>query len=362
MATPILQPWLDAEPYRVNLVTELHQIQRLAVIAADLLPSGEKNCHPGFFLASVTKEWKPYVAVVRQRRNIIGMVYGKERRIAGIGTGVVYIDMTLGAPLMGPPLVRERILHSAARAFLHQTGMRALRLAVSPNGPEIAGLEAYAADANVEVERTPFESHSVLRLPINFDLFLQQLGSNGENWCAGRRKSEAAGDYFVFQVPQMAFQYGAWQMVQKRVKGADLEQLKRVAKMLSRASDPLIVGLRNRAGHWLSLAAGWYERGRAVIAMQLSDDAVRPEASSSNVLRSYLIEHLIRYEVRDLVWCGGVGGYLQNLAEALPAVSVHLDKRLTHWQMVRWGVRAASKILPQTLAAHADWVVAPKAA
>src|ERR1700748_1622683 len=102
MATPILQPpWLDAEPYRVNLVTELHQIQRLAVIAADLLPAEEKNNHPGFFLASVSKEWKPYVAVVRQRRKIIGMVYGKERRIAGMGTGVVYIDMTLGAPLMG---------------------------------------------------------------------------------------------------------------------------------------------------------------------------------------------------------------------------------------------------------------------
>jgi hypothetical protein len=364
MAAPILQPWLDAEPYRVTLVTELNQIQRLAIVSADLLASTEKNCHPGFFLASVTKEWKPYIAVVRQRRNIVGMVYGKERRIAGIGTGVVYIDATLGAPLMGSPLVRERVFQSAARGFLHQPGLRALRFVVSPSGPEISGLQAYAAaNGKVEINTAPVENNSVLRLPFSYEAFLQQLGrQTRRNFRYYRRKSEAAGHYFVSRVPQKAFQYGAWQMVQKRVAGADLESVKRVSSMLAQAPDPLIMGLRDSSGAWLSLAAGWYERGRAVLMMQLNDTAGYPKASLSTVLRSYMVEHLIRYDVRELVCCGGIGSPLKQLAITLPAASVHLDKRLPYWQMVRWGVRAASKYLPPTIAAQADWVAMPKVA
>lgn len=364
MATPILQPWLDAEPYRVNLITELNQIQRLAIVSADLLPPNEKNCHPGFFFASVTKEWKPYIAVVRQRRNIIGMVYAKERRLAGIGTGVVYIDATLGAPLMGSPLVRERVFHSAARAFLHQPGMRALRYVVSPSGPEISGLQAYAtANGNVEINTAPVDSHSLLRLPISYEAFLQQLGRQTRgNFRHYRRKSQSLGHYFVSQVPQKAFQYGAWQMIQKRAAGADLESVKRVSRMLSQAPDPLIMGLRDSSGVWLSLAAGWYERGRAVLIMQLNDTAGHPKASLSTVLRSYLLEHLIRYEVRELVCLGGIGEPLEHLATPLPAVNVHLDKRLPYWQMLRWGVRTASRYLPPTIAAQAEWVAMPKVA
>ena len=175
MATAMLQPWRDTEPYRINLFSSPDEIQGLSVHAANFLPEAERNANPGFFLASITGEWKPRVAVVRQRRNIIGIVYGKERRFAGIDTGIVYVDATLSAPPLGTPHVRERVFHSSARAFLSQPGVRALRFAVSPSGPEFSGLQAFAAEEKLEIASMPVENHTTLRLPLDYDAFLQQL-------------------------------------------------------------------------------------------------------------------------------------------------------------------------------------------
>jgi hypothetical protein len=96
--------------------------------------------------------------------------------------------------------------------------------------------------------------------------------------------------------------------------------------------------------------------------MQLNDTDAHRKASLSTVLRGYMVEHLIRYHVRELVCCGGIGEPLRHLATALPAKSIHLDKRLPLWQMLRWSVRAASKFLPPAIAAQAEWVAMPKVA
>ena len=183
-----------------------------------------------------------------------------------------------------------------------------------------------------------------------------------QNFRDSRSKAEAAGISFVSQVPLKAFQYGAWQLFQKHAEGAELGPLKRVARMLSQASDPLIMGLRSHAGDWLGLAAGWYERGRAVLILQINDDEEYPTISLGPVLRGYVMEHLIRYNVRDVVFCGKAGKALQELTTSLPAVGIHIDKPLPGWQLLRWGIRRAMKHLPPAIAAQAEWVATPKIA
>src|SRR6266566_3172281 len=50
---------------------------------------------PRFFLASILqRDWKPRVVVVSQGRRIAGLLYCKERVVAGIGTRIAFGDDT----------------------------------------------------------------------------------------------------------------------------------------------------------------------------------------------------------------------------------------------------------------------------
>jgi hypothetical protein len=353
MATATLHSPQAARPFSVSVVSSTKDIPRI---------SAEAESRSRFFLASVSESWRPRIAVVRQEDNIVGLVYGKERLIAGFGTGIIYVDTTLGSSVSGPAHLRERVFQDAAEGFLRLPGTRALRFVVPPHGPEISGLRAVSQSDKLDFALTPVNNHVVLSLPHDYEVFLQRLGSQSRrNFRYYRRKSEAAENSFVSRVPAKAFQYAAWEMVEKGVTGAGLELVRRTTRMLSEVAEPLMAGVRSPSGEWLSVLAGWYEQDRAVMMLQLNDDKAHAKASLSSVLRGYLIEHLIRDGVKNLVFWGGVGEPLKEMVTPLPAAGVHLDKRLPHWRLLRAGTRLAMKYLSPAMAAQAEWIALPEA-
>jgi hypothetical protein len=74
--------------------------------------------------------------------------------------------------------------------------------------------------------------------------------------------------------------------------------------MIEAMPSRIMIGLRRSTGEWISLAGGWYAGDRAVLNMQLNDRACGRE-SVSVVLRSYLIEQLIKRGIRELVFWAG---------------------------------------------------------
>jgi hypothetical protein len=74
---------------------------------------------PRLFLASVLSQyWKPPVVVVSRGPRISGLLYCKERVVAGIATGIVFGDDTVGAKIVARPGEEDSVLHCAVEALL----------------------------------------------------------------------------------------------------------------------------------------------------------------------------------------------------------------------------------------------------
>src|SRR5580704_16985684 len=71
------------------------EIRRLRDAAGPLCQENEAMIDPEFFLDTPSKGWRPRVVAVYRGGDLVGILYTKERVIAGIPTGIVYGDGSL---------------------------------------------------------------------------------------------------------------------------------------------------------------------------------------------------------------------------------------------------------------------------
>ena len=73
---------------------------------------------PHFFLASVPQNrWRPCVLVVSQGPRTMGLLYCRERVLAGIGTRLAEGDDTLHSMIVASPLEKELVMRSGVEAL-----------------------------------------------------------------------------------------------------------------------------------------------------------------------------------------------------------------------------------------------------
>lgn len=131
------------------------------------------------------------MVVVSQDQRIAGLLYCKERVVAGIKTGIVYGNDSLGVMVAAYPEETESVIRCAVDALLkHRLGLRFL---VPPDRlPFLRGVEAAA-----DLDFCRVHHHHHPELPRTYDGFLVKLGpGTWRNFRPCRRKSELAGNVF----------------------------------------------------------------------------------------------------------------------------------------------------------------------
>jgi hypothetical protein len=349
----------DRHAYSAVVLSAAPDIYQLRDSAPQLLGAHDTTC-PEFFLASLsTGQWAPCVVVVRRGAAVVGVVYAKQRSIAGMSTGIVYADGSLGHMVVADPSDHEDILAVALQQLFTSAGVRGVRLLIPPNGPEQRAVTTAHTAMALDVAYARVAHHARLLLPHSYQAFLQGLGpQTRRNFRRYRGHFEAAGHHYLEHLSAEEFRQAAWSLHTKSRIPSARRALERSVHMMAALKRPVAIGLRHRSGEWLSVAGGWYDASGATLFSQLNQDRAFSDLSLAVVLRANLIDMLIRQGRRELVFWAGTAPPLSRYASGVPAVRVHLDVPTRGWRTGRAVIARLGAWLPRRMAAEVRWIAA----
>jgi hypothetical protein len=343
------------------------EIRRLGEVAKPLIQEDEAMLDPEFFLASMTKGWGPRVVAVYSAGDVVGIMYTKERVISGIPTGIVYGDGSLGGILLSNPVHQQEAFRVATELLLASPGIRGARLRIRRFGGELDAVQQLIASRFVDGECSPLEHngsplwkyHAHLQLTDTYAQFLDGLGSTTRhNFRYYRKRFEASGHKFIERLSMDELRTVALDLRPKSRFTAQsrLADFERFLDMVAATHRPLAVGLKHHDGKWLSIIGGWYRPGGAVLCFQCNYDSDFDSDSLSTVLRSYLIELLIRQGLKELVIWGDTGPPLSRYVSYPATIGVRLDVPTVAWRAARFFMSKFGPHLPKRLASAVQWM------
>lgn len=344
--------------YTTEIVSTAEQFTQLTEDARPLLADRSSTCAPHFFLSSVQRNiWSPLAVVVSRNELTVGIVYAKERKVAGFGLGLIYVDATLDGMVVADPVDRESVFEVALRRLIDRRGNRGLRLLIPNGGLERQAIQKILDSRPLDVNYSPVEHHCVVELGPDYEAFLEKLGKRTRrNFRYYRRRLEAAGHTYVQDILPAEFERAAFKLLEKDVVGADRDGIHRTLAMLAAVKNPFYVGIRHQNGELLSILGGWRERDYGVVFFQMNNDRDYPQSALCITLRGYLIESMIATKIPDLLFWGGVGDPLRRYCRILPATGVHLDLPTFGWRASRRLIGWTTHLLPERLRPIAGWV------
>lgn len=338
-------------PFSVNVISSRSEIAKLAPFVGSLVAE-QAMLDPRFFLASVSeRKWRPYVCIVSQGEQTVGLLYFKEPLIAGIRTRIAFGDDSLGSMIVAYPGKTESVLRFALKALLkHRI---AIRLLVRPDRlPLLHGAEEKATFSGYLGKR-----HAHLQLSRTYDEFLAKVGPRTRrNFRYYRRKSELTGHQFVPDIAFPDFCAAAQQLFPKAAYAEIEPDLKKCLAVIEAMPSRIMIGLRGNDGEWISLAGGWQVGDRAFLNMQLNDET-RVRESLSLVLRSYLIEMLIERGCRELVFWAGSSAPLSLYSTSPELFIVYIDQGALPWRLFRLACEKVSAHVPRAFVERLHWIV-----
>jgi hypothetical protein len=341
------------------LLSSESEILQLAKFALpDQIDACESALELGFFLAFIGKGWRPRVVSVFRSSELIGVVCTKERVIRGIPTGVVFADGALGSTVLAAPSDREEVFRIALRTLVASPQIHGVRLRTARGSSELSGVREFFRSTPLDVEyyrikydtpsRCWWQWHPYLPLAETYEDFLKTLGSTTRrNFRYYRRRFEQSGHSFVEAIPMNVLRSAAYEIAIK--SKYQPPQMESDLEILASTRRPIAVGLRHRNGDWLAIVGGTYISRGAVLLFQYNNDQDFGADSLSIVLRSYLIEFLIRKGRKELVILNGTAPPLSRYVKYRPMIEVHLDKRTASWRASRFCFSTLGRWLPGRL-------------
>jgi hypothetical protein len=307
---------------------------------------------PRFFLASLVSEpYRPCVVAVSRGQRIMGVLYGKERKVAGIPTGIILVDDTLGAMVAAHPGEAEAVIRCAVSALLKRK--TALRWRVPED--RLPLLESLSAVVGADIHTIPGEHHAHLPLPGTYNDFLAGVGRyTRHNLNRYRRRSEQSGNQFCSSLNFAEFRAAAAQLHPNSAYALTRAGLERALAMIHEMPSRLLVGIRNSRGAWISLAGLWLTNGKALMALQLNDRGCVRE-SVSLVLRASLIDHLIQRGTNELIFLDGVSAPLSDYTRPQKELIAYIDSRSLPWLAVRHTCVTLARLVPSTFGNWQAW-------
>jgi hypothetical protein len=254
---------------------------------------------------------------------------------------------------------REQVLAAGLNAFIHLRGVRALRFIFPSQSEELESCQRLIPQIPLRISFKRVTNHALLEVPETYDGFLRNLGRETRyNYRRYRRHFEATGSQYVSRMSLGDLETAAAELRNKSRIATDWEAFSRALRMLRIANEPVIAGLRDRTGKWLSILTGWYETNRVVLFAQLNNDLDYPHSSLSVVLRGYVIETLIGQHIRNLIFWAGAGA-LNSYTEPIEATAIYVDNENFGWRLLCSAYRRLRPKLSPGLRALTDWIAAP---
>lgn len=344
------------------------EIRQLSEAARRLNQADEPLLDPEFYLATVSEGWRPRVAAVYSQRNLVGILYAKERVISGIPTGVVFGDGSLGGILLGNSPHRQNSFRAALEILLASPRIRGVRLRVLRASDELEAVKQMIATRPLDThysrlkhnDSTLWKYHAHLALADTYEEFLKRLGAaTRHNFRYYRRRFEASGHQFVDRLSMDDLRAAALDLLPKSKYKGSAERfgmVDREINLVATARRPLVIGLRHRNGGWLSVLGGWYRPRGAVLCFQCNNDFDHANESLSVVLRAFLIERLILQGLEELVIWSDTGPPLSRYVTYVPTIGVRLDAPTYLWRTTRGFLSTIKPWLPKRFAVAAQWI------
>lgn len=362
-----LSPNQGGNDYSAALFSSKTEILQLKDVARKLMQQDDPMLDPQFFLASLHKGWRPKVVAVYSGREVVGILYTKERTISGIPTGIVFADGSLGGCLLGNSLHRHQSYRVALEALFASPRIRGVQLRVPCCGDDLEPVKQLIASRSLDAQYSRINHndsplwryHAHLRLADTYEQFLTGLGkTTRHNFRYYRRRFEASGHRFIERLSMDELRSAVRDVVPKS-KFAGWRQQYEIEGDLSMVAStrrPLAIGLRHQNGEWLSVIGGWYRPGGAVLCFQCNNDRNFALDSLSVVLRAYLIELLIAQGLEELVIWSDTRPPLSRYVTYIPTIGVRLDAPTYAWRVARSLIAAVGPWLPRRLATTAQWL------
>jgi hypothetical protein len=353
----------DVSGYSGVILSSQRQISQLRDIAGRWL---QPDDDPEFFLSSVSKGWEARVVAVRRAGELVGIMYAKERIIAGFPSGIVYADGSLADTIVADPLHRQNVFRIAVDTLLRFPTIRGVRVRILRSGCELTAIRELIASRPLDTHYSRikhgypsiWKHHAHLLLADNYEQFLIGLGATTRhNFRYYRRRFEASGHSFIDHLSMEELRSAALALGPKSTFTGRPLEVEHALNVVGAARRPLAIGLKHQNGEWLSVIGGWYRPRGAVLLVQFNNNRDFGPDSLSIVLRAYLIEMLIRQGLEELVIWAGTGPPLSRYVRYLPTICVSLDVPRYSWRMARFFVSTAGPWLPGRFASAAQWVV-----
>ncbi len=339
-------------------ISSREDAERLAESVYVLLGHRDDTVDPMFFLASIDRlAWIPVIIAVTKGDLPVGLFYFKERKFAGVPTGIVYADGIREGLVFQDGVGTEALFKSAISHLFDHRGVRALRLLIRGGSHEETAMERFLCSTSLDVRRKHVDYHAVLDLASDYEVFLDRLGyKTRRNFRYYRRRFEADGHLFVQEISPAEFADAAHWLSGKSI-GSDQNGIERALQMLSHVNRPLTVGLRHRNGEWLGIIGGWYEADSAIVFFQMNNDHEYGKNSLSIVLRGYLIEQSIGRAVSRILFWAGIVPPLDRYSHSLPMTGIYLDTPTLTWRATKRLIGFATRFLPSRMKIFAEWLV-----
>lgn len=313
---------------------------------------------PRFFLASLNlSKWIPRIAVIKDGEAIAGLVYAKERKLAGLPTGMLVAHGSLERFVLAAPDRREAVLEAALQFFLSSSRIRGIRLMVPPHGFEAAVCERIASLRKLDLSCRPDSNHQIVPLGESYEAFLNSMSyKTRRNMRYYRRRYEAAGHQYISHLGFDEFRGIAELLLRKTNLRGTRESVARALQMISGVDRPILAGLRHANGEWVAILGGWLDGDTPVIVFQMNNDRNYGADSLCTVLRSYFIEELVGAGYCKLVFWAGVAGSLARRALPYPSWAVYLDVGGGPWRLFRRLCARLAPHFPEGIQLVLDWI------
>src|SRR5271157_4856928 len=236
-------------PYSAAVLTSIADIRRVQPLVSRALPRTDILFDPEFFLASLTKQWRPLVVAVHQGDELARILYAKERLVLGRRLGVAYADLSFWEHTAGNTIQQRDTFRTAVETALAFPAIHGLRLKVPRASPEMAAVRQLVASQCWDVHFARARDHAVLRLPDTYEELLESFGSTTRrNFRYYRRRFEAASHDYLENLSMEEMRSAAFYLAPRSARPAKLASVARGLAMAAAADRPLLAGLRHKNG------------------------------------------------------------------------------------------------------------------
>jgi hypothetical protein len=312
---------------------------------------------PEYFLSQLSINARPSVVVCREGSAIVGVVYAYELLLRGFPTGWVFGGDEMGRGLVVCKPTREREILDLSCEHLVQNGIHAARLSWQCREQVFPGLKSKSRDLNTTTDIRYRPIGDLLTLPIDYQDFLKTLGSHTRrNLRYYRRKAEAMGIRYVPSLSRVEYEDAVRRLCHSVNFSHSAERSERDERFFELVEQPVLIGLRNRNGDYVSVLAAIQFGSRIHVLSQLNDSTLG-RLSLSLVLRSYLLEGAIERGCRSIHFLNGISPMLGRYSTpvTLQLISVDKSNSVSHWMKLAAGriaVKGKSRVrIPMRLRA-----------